>query len=190
MSEAGDRAARRRWLSIAELVGLIGVVIAGLGLWTNWSDRRADSAARTAAEASSAREQGRLDLVATPRDGGRSLLLRDPRHELQDVTIAFPKALGLSPQHPAADPVIDADPIRDALFKGNDAHAGRLPVLVTTRVLVGDAPRVTSATYDLVWTSESRLLRGRTLRLTGLRLRQRGGTQGSVDAAWTRQVPR
>ena len=182
-------ARRRRWLPLAELVGLLGVVIAALGLWTSWSDRRADTAARAAAEASVARVQGRVDLVATPRRDGRELLLRDPRHELQDVVIAFPRALGVTPQHPLADPVIDAEPLRDALLKDNDARGGRVPVLVTTRVLVGDAARTATMMYDLVWVTESRFLRGRSLKLVALRLRQRGGSQASVDAAWAKVKP-
>ena len=105
------------------------------------------------------------------------------------MTIAFPTALGVAAQHPAADPVIDAEPLREALFKADDARMGRVPVLVTTRVLVGDAPRTASTIYDLVWTSESRFLRGRTLKLTGLRLRQRSGGPAAVDALWVKAHP-
>ena len=186
-SAGGQEAQRRRWITVAELVGLLGVVIAGLGLWSGWSERRQDAAERQAAQVSSAREQGRVDLIATPRDDGRSLLLRDPRHELQDVTVAFPAALKLAAQHPPADPVIEAEPLRDALLQGS-AHQGRVPVLVTTRVLVGDAPRTAVAVYDLVWTSEGRFLRGRALRLTALKLHRRGGTQAMVDSLWKGQA--
>jgi len=36
VSEKSDRQARRRWLTIAEIVAVAGVVIAGLSLWNNW----------------------------------------------------------------------------------------------------------------------------------------------------------
>lgn len=188
MSEPSTAAAgRRRWIGIAELVALVGVVIAALGLWNSWVDRRDAHAARVATEAANARDQGRVDLTATPRDGGRELLLRDPRHDIQDVTIAFPGALGVTAQRPLADPVIDADPLRDALLKDNGHRAGRLPVLVTTRVVDGDAAHSVASIYDLVWTSEQRLLRGRLLRLDAIRLYRRNGTQAALDALWTRE---
>lgn len=190
MSGGGsDTAARRRWLTIAELLALAGVLIAALGLWNSWQDRRDSQAVRAATEAVNARADGRVDLIATPRDGGRELLLRDPRHDIQDVTIAFPRALGITAQHPLADPVIDGDPVRDALLDGTDARARRLPVLVTTRVVEGDAARTAGAIYDVVWTAERRFLRGRTLKLAGLRLNRRGGDQAMLDALWTRRNP-
>lgn len=180
-------APRRRWVTTAEIVGLLGVVIAGLGLWTSWSDRRADTAARQAAEASSARASSRVDLLATPRKDGAELLLADPRHGIQDLTIAFPGKLGVTSQRPAADPVIVAEPLRDALLGTDNDHAGRVPVLVTTHYVDGDAVRSATATYDLVWTSRKPLIGGRSLHLDGLRLRQRGGTQASIDALWAKK---
>ena len=180
-------ARRRRWLSFAELVALVGLVIAALGLWNSWADRRDARSARTETEAANAKDQGRVDLTATPRDGGRELLLKDPHHDIQDLMIAFPGALGVTAQRPLADPVITADPLRDALLKGNDHHEGRLPVLVTTRIVEDDAARRVTAIYDLVWTSERRMLRGRLLRLDGLRLDRRGGSQAILDALWARE---
>lgn len=180
-------ARRRRWLSLAELVALIGLVIGALGLWNSWVDRRDARSARAAAEAANAKDHGRVDLTASPRDGGRELLLHDARHDIQDVTIAFPAALGITAQRPLADPVIDADPLRDPLLKDNDHHQGRLPVLVTTRIVDGDAAHSVTAIYDLVWTSERRMLRGRLLRLDALRLDRRGGSQAALDALWNRE---
>ena len=180
-------AIRRRWLSLAELVALVGLVIAALGLWNSWVDRRDARTARATAEAANAKDQGRVDLTATPRDGGRELLLKDPHHDIQDLVIAFPGELGVTAQRPLADPVIDADPLRDALLKGNDHRQGRLPVLVTTRVVEGDAAQSVTAIYDLVWTSERRVLRGRLLRLDALRLNRRGGGQAALDALWAKE---
>lgn len=191
MTSSGSGAAktRRRWINLAELVALLGLVIAALGLWNSWQDRRDAHDARTQAEAANARDQSRVDLTATPRDGGRELLLKDPRHDIQDVTIAFPSALGVTAQRPLADPVITADPLRDALLKGNDHHAGRLPVLVTTRVVDGDSGHSVAAIYDVVWTTKRGMLGlgGRGLSLNAIRLVRRGGTQAGLDSLWARE---
>ena len=191
MTDIGSEAAttRRRWLNLAELVALIGLVIAALGLWNSWMDRRDAHDARTQTEVANARDQSRVDLAGKPRDGGRELLLSDPKHDIQDVTIAFPSALGITAQRPLTDPVITADPLRDALLKGNGHHAGRLPVLVTTRVVDGDAGRKVVAIYDVVWTTKRGLmgLGGRGLSLNALRLDRRGGTQATLDALWARE---
>ena len=42
-SERAEAAAtRRRWITLAEVVAVAGVLIGALTLYTNWSDRRAD----------------------------------------------------------------------------------------------------------------------------------------------------
>ena len=192
MSDASDRAERRRWLTVAELVAVAGVVIAGLTWYTGWSDRRADEDARRSAATSTARERARIDLKATVADDGRTLTLADPRHDLQDLVVTFPRALGVSPQRPV-ETAIDADWFADKLLAltdgGTDERTGRLPVLLGVRFWDGDASRTASGLYDVVWRTEGRILRGRTLRLEGLRLRERGGDQARLDAAWAREKP-
>ncbi|WP_425229648.1 hypothetical protein [Sphingomonas sp.] len=180
---------RRRWLSLAEFVAVAGVLIAGAGLYLTWSDRqasRADHARSSAAEE-------RVTLTATVADGGRTLRLADTRHEISDVAIAYPRALGIVTQRPSGDPVITTDAIGDTLLRltdgGSDSRSGRLPVLVTVTYVDGDARRDASGVYDVVWATHGRMLRGRVLVLTGLRLRQRGGGQAAVDAAWAREKP-
>lgn len=188
---AEQKATRRRWINLAELVAVAGVIIAALGLYVSWSDRRESAADKAIATASEAQERGRLDLTATA--DGDTLRLTDARHDLTDVTIAFPKALGVAAQRPAGDPAIDGKPIAQPLLKltdgGTDDRSGRLPVLIAASYIDGDAPRTARGIYDLVWRTRGRLLRGRALELTGLRLRQRGGTQAALDAAWAREKP-
>jgi hypothetical protein len=186
-------ATRRRWVSLAEVLAVVGVVIAALTLWINWSDRRADVAAKTAVATSDARDRSRVDLVGTVERGGKSLALKDPRHDVQDAAIVFPKALGVATQHPVGDPAIDADWFADALLTLTDgkadARTGRLPVLVSVTYWDGDVSRSSSAIYDIVWRTEGRFLRGRALRIEGWKLRQRGGSQAALDAAWVRAKP-
>ena len=41
MSETSEQAkTRRRWLTLAELVAVSGLLIGALTLWLNWSDKR------------------------------------------------------------------------------------------------------------------------------------------------------
>jgi len=186
-------ATRRRWVTLAEVVALAGVVIAALTLWTTWSDHRAEAVDKAASRTAEARERARVELAATVTDGGRSLALKDDRHDLSDAVVTFPKALGVATQRPAGDPVIQADWFAASLLKltdgGRDDRTGRLPVLVTLHYWDGDAARTATGIYDIVWRTEGRLLRGRVLRLDGLRLRQRGGGQAALDAAWARAKP-
>ncbi|KQM65864.1 hypothetical protein ASE75_06445 [Sphingomonas sp. Leaf17] len=193
-SERREAAAtRRRWVTLAEVVAVIGVLIAGLTLWNNWSDRRNTAAEKAAEAQSESRARSRVDLKAAVEDGGRRLALSDAAHALQDVEVIFPAALGVADQRPSGDPVIDARWFQDALLKATDGGAddreGRLPVLLRVTYLDGDAIRTTTSLYDVVWRTEGRLLQGRALKLEGLRIRSRSGTTKALNAAWAREKP-
>ena len=164
-----------------------------MSLYTSWSDHRADEAARIAAQSSEVHEKARVDLVAVVGTDRRSVAFKDEKHDLSDAAFAFPKALGIATRKPAGDPVIDAGWFDDVLLKltdgGSDDRSGRLPVLVTVSYWDGDVARTSNAIYDVVWKTSGRLLRGRVLRLEGAKLRQRGGSQATLDAAWAREKP-
>lgn len=184
-----ERTRRRRWLNLAEMVALASVVIAALGLYLTWSERRdaaADKAATTVAGA-------RLDLSATPADAGRILRLSDAKHELTDLKLQYPAALGVPVQRPPGEPVVEAKAIADELLHqtdgGPDDRSGRVPVLITASYLDGDVSRTASGVYDVSWETHGRRLRGRALELTGLHLRQRGGGQAALEQAWAREKP-
>lgn len=188
--EAADRAkSRRRLLTLAEFVAVAGLLVAALTLYLNWSQRRSDADDRAAAASAQRNERARLDLTATVESDGRRLALRDPNHDLQDVAIEFPTKSGISRQAPVGDPVIEAEPITGPILALTDGQAdtreGRLPVLITARYWDGDTARTVTGLYDVIWSTHGRLLRGRTLRLEGLRLKDRAGTKAKLDAAWT-----
>ncbi|GGB32779.1 hypothetical protein GCM10011380_22770 [Sphingomonas metalli] len=193
MSETPDQATRRRWVSLAEAVAVAGLVIGALTLWLSWSDKRDERIDKASEQASAARERARVELVASVEDGGRTLTLKDERHDLSDAAISFPGALGVETQRPPGDPAIDAgwfeEPLLKATDGGADRRTGRLPVLIRLRYWDGDTERSSSGIYDIVWRTEGRLLRGRTVRMEGLRLRARGGDQAALDAAWLRVKP-
>lgn len=184
---------RRRWLNLAEFVAVAGLVIAALGFWNSWSERRDAAEEKRTAAAGEAKARARLDLRARVEDG-RRVLLTDPRHELQEVTIAFPAALGVEERRPAADAVIERGWFADALLKatdgGPDEREGRLPVLVTARYLDGEEQRTASAIVDVVWRTDGRLLSGRSLEIEAARLRERGGDRARIDALWKRELQR
>lgn len=192
MSETADQArTRRRWITLAELVAVAGVVIAALTLYLNVSDRRADEAARAAAAQKDATAQSRVALTGTVDDA--SVTLKDPRHDITDTTILFPKALGVGKQAPV-EPRIDADMFRKPLLKltdgGPDTRTGRLPVLITTRYWDGDATRSARGLYDIIWRTHGRRFFGRALTIEGFRLRQTGGDAAALESAWAAAKPR
>lgn len=181
-------ATRRRWISLAEVVAVAGVLIAGLTLWNSWSERRDAAAEKASAAAREERVDSRIALAATVENGGDRLRLRDARHEIADIAITLPKALGVPAQHPV-EPVIDAGAFRDALLKatdhGPDAQTGKLPALVRVTYWDGDTKRTEAAIYDIIWRTEGRILRGRSLKLEALRLRDRSGSAAPLDRMWT-----
>lgn len=191
--EAAERAkSHRRLLSLAEFVAVAGLLVAALTLYLNWSQRRSDAADKAATANAERNAKARIDLTATVEGDGRRLALRDPNHDLQDVAIDFPAKSGIARQSPVGDPVIEAEPIAGPILRLTDGQAdtkeGRLPALITVRYWDGDTARTATGLYDVIWSTHGRLLRGRTLRLEGLRLKDRNGTAAKLNAAWaTRQ---
>ena len=182
---------RRRWVSLAEVVALAGLLIGALSLYTTWSDHRTDERARVQAEASAAQEKGRFDLRGLVAHNGDSVaLLRDEHHELRDVRVAFPTALAIGAKD-AVDQKIDRDwfakPLIDATSSKGGDQVGRLPVLISYTYSDGDAVRAKTGIYDIVWQSRGRFLRGRALTITGFRSRSPGGSQAALDALWTKR---
>ena len=186
-------ATRRRWVTLAEVVAVLGVLIAGLTFWQGWSDRRADRAEKAQASAVEANERGRVELTATPRDDGRELLLADAKHEISEASITWPAALSNAVQRPPADPVVAVAPVERTLLKltdgGADDRTGRVPALITVSFLDGDVRRSATGLYDVVWRTKGRVLRGRALRFEGLRLRERNGSRQRLEAIWAREKP-
>ena len=188
MSEVSeDRARKRRWLNLAELVAVAGVLIAAAGLYFSWADRRD----RAAADTQVAHETARFEIRAVPDERYRSLnFVRDDRHAIEKATVAFPKALGVPPQE-ALGNAIERDwfenPLLAATDGGADDRTGTLPVLIEMNYSDGDATRSVSGIYDIVWRTQGRTFPlGRSLKLEGLRRRQRGGTAAQLDGLWKR----
>ena len=192
--ETSDQAqTRRRWITLAEVVAVAGVVIAALTLYSNWQERREAAAAKQVEQASASRDRTRFILRGTPAKDGRSIVLaREEAHPLGDIRLTFPTALGVTPQDSVTQ-TIDADAFDAALRKatdgGADERTGRLPVLIRYTYFTDEQPTTRQAIYDIVWQTKGQLLRGRKVELLDLRLRETGGNQQRLDTLWTRDRP-
>lgn len=184
VAQAEAAATRRRWINLGEFVAVVGLIIAGVGLYLNWSDRRADDAEKHVVAARAARDQSRFDIRAVPATDGKSLILQhDDRHPIRDATITFPTELAVGRKDAVADS-IDRGWFEHALLKASDAKAGRLPVLIVLTYWDGDTPRTTRGIYDIGWKAEGGFPFGRSVKLESLRLRELGGDQKRLDAVW------
>lgn len=179
---------RRRWISLAEAVAVAGVLIAGLTLYLGWADRRAERAEQAAAKQAESRTARVVTLRATRRKDGERLELRDAAHPVDAIDVTFPGALALAPRTGLTEATLEADWLKpaDKLLTAGDRKAGRLPVLIASTFWEGETRHVDRAVYDVTWKSEGGLF-GHSLKLEGLVLRERGGSQARIDALWRAQ---
>jgi hypothetical protein len=191
---AEARAIRKRWVTLAEIVAVAGLLISATGLWLTWSERRSDDQEKRVEKVTEARTRSLVRLTAVPEHGGESLVLKDAEHDVQSVDIRFPKALGVAAQTSILTPHIEAAWIKDALVEatktGPDKRDGRLPVLVSASYWDGDQQRTDTAIYDVVWQIEGKLLGGHTLKLKGMLLRERTASAARLDRVWATERPK
>jgi len=194
VAKAEAAATRRRWINLGEFIAVAGLIIALLGLYLNWADRRADTAEKQVATARAEREGARFDIRAVAAANGAALLLQhDERHAIRDATVTFPTGLGVGSKDTVADS-IDRGWFERALLKatdgGPDARSGRLPVLIVLTYWDGDTPRRARGIYDIGWKTEKGVFPfGRSLTLESLRLHELGGDLKRLDTVWAAQRP-
>ena len=191
MSESADQArTRRRWISLAEFVAVAGLVIAALGFWNSWSERR-DAQADRAQAAQDAAKKSRYVLRGEVASDKAVKLTRDENHPLSEARVSFPKALGVGPEDALADS-INADWFAKPLLKltdgGPDERTGRLPVLITYTYNDADGEHRGSGIYDVIWQTRAGTLplQGRRFTIANFRLRHAGGSQTELDRLWTK----
>lgn len=197
MSDAEEaRAERRRWITLAEGVAVAGVVIGGLTLWNNVSERRTADAERAAERASSAKAKTALAIVATPDGDGERLVLSAADRRIERIEVTFPPALKVPTKSAVGDVAIGADWVRAPLLAitdgGADAIEGRLPVAITAIWWDGDTQHRSSAVYDLVFATHGRIVGGRSLKLVALARREAatGGVGRRLDTLWAQELGR
>lgn len=195
--KAESRAIRRRWITIGEVVAVAGVVIAGLSLYGNWSERRQTATERQIEKAVEARKASTVTFKASAEDNGDRLVLADAAHDdIASIDVSVPRVLGVPTQTAILEPRIDsgwfAKPLLAATDGGPDAIEGRLPVLIATTITDGEHRTVDRAIYDVVFRTEGRTFGGRHLSLAGVILRERvkGDASARLDSLWATEARR
>jgi hypothetical protein len=201
--EVEAAAVRRRWITLAEVLGVIAVLISGLTLWNSYQERSSDEADKAAARSQAAIEAQVLLLRATPDREGRTLGLATagPGQTIQNQTIAFPGPLGVAAIDTVIEPRIEAGWFERALLRAREAAGGqdqsrgdeRVPVAITTTFFSSGAMHRDSAIYDIGYRVEGGGLFG------GNKIRMRGisrvetvsprNLQSRLDAIWRARQP-
>lgn len=195
-------AARRRWITLGEVLGVLAVVISGLTLWNNWSQRNDSDAVKVAdAQRASARATT-LVLLATGA-GERALTLKPASSDqsVQSQTVLFPSALGVAPAETTGESRIESKWFERELVKArNEARLPddsrgdeRLPVVITTRFLVDGEAHEDVALYDVGYGISGGWLGGHSVALRGISLVARvkaTAAQARLDARWRQLMPK
>lgn len=189
-------AIRRRWVTLGEVLAVMAVIISGLTLWNNWSER-SDGEATKQAEARQASARASTLLLTAEPSGDSTLALKPTSSEqsVQSQIVAFPTALGVAPARTTGEPRIEAAWFERALEKAHE-KAGlpddsrgdeQLPVAITTRFLVDGKAHEDVAIYDLGYTISGHWLSGHSVKLRGLSLVSRaksGSAKAMLDKRW------
>jgi hypothetical protein len=202
-AEAAEAAAtRRRWINLAEIVAVGGLLISGLALWNSYRERTGEETDKVTARKQALAQATIMVLRgAADREGRRlSLAPADPEQTIQSQRVVFPTALAVAPVENMADPRIEALWFRRQILRAianEEAQAEvddadrRVPVAITTRFYRDGALFTDTAVYYIVYRVEGGgLFEGRRLRLLGLsRLPSEGlsdppRAQRRVDALW------
>jgi len=203
-AEAEAAATRRRWINLAEILGVLAIIISGLTLWNSYRERTSEEAERAAAKQEASTEARILLLRANAdRDGERlTLAPADGGQTIQSQTIAFPAPLGVAAVDTVSDPRIEAGWFERALLRARESAGGgegpnrgdqRLPVAITTLFFSGGAMHRDSAIYDIGYRiDEGGLLGGHKVRLRGVSRVETvtpHAAQNRLDAIWRVRRP-
>lgn len=204
-----------RWLSLAEFVGILALVIASLGYWDAHRERAQTDQQRAAAERERKDEAraGALKLAflmtgAPDGDGARlRLASAHPEQVIQTQSLSFPREVRGDAVQTTGNPRIEAGWLDAALARADHAraahtgpsqartdraHQGRLPVGIVTVYIQDGQTRTDRAVYLLGYSLHPRVLRADRVELEGLSLVRRAvgeDVQAAADSAWARQAP-
>jgi hypothetical protein len=194
-----------RWLSLAELVGIVAVAIAALGYWDSHRERtltereRAQEAQEKRAEAKAGALKLSFLMTGTPESAGERLRLATvhPEQVIQTQTISFPSEVRPDPVETTGNPRIEAGWLEGGLSKAEHARGaklrqGRMPVGVVTEFIEDGQTKTDRAIYRVGYSARPRMLRADKVELEGLSLVRRGvgpDMQAAVDQLWTSQSP-
>jgi hypothetical protein len=200
-----ERKRRLRFLTLAELVGIAALAIAGLGYWDSHRERtlteheRAAQAQEKKAEAKAGALKLTFLITGSPEGSGDRLKLASVHSEqvIQTQELTFPKEIRGDPVQTTGNPRLEAGWIEDGVTKaeharGGKGRKGRLPVAIVTTFIEDGQTKTDSALYQLGYSAHPRVLRSDKVELEGLSLIRHGAggdAQAAVDNLWTRQNP-
>lgn len=195
-----------RGLTLAEIVGVAALVLAGLGYWDSHRERQQQDRERAQAEREHAKaeaEQGRtrvqqaqqeamrhaLVLTGTPAAGGSELKLQPVRGEqvIQNQTLWFPTEVRPDSVSTTGNSRIQASWIEDRLRRVAKPDDRRLPVAIETTFIEDGQTRTDRALYLIGFSLHGRLIGGPRVELEGLSLARRdigAAQQGAANGNW------
>jgi len=185
MNETSPKRLPFRWLNLGEIVGVLAVVIAALGLWENHREH-AEAAREHAAEIAAGALKSTFLMTGALNRAGDEVRLTPvhPDQVIQTQTVWFPAAIRSDSVETTGNPRLEAGWIEDGLRKvAGHVKEGRVPVGVQTVYIEDGQTKTDNAVYELAYSLHPRLLLGDKLHLEGLSLARRGVTGGLQDAA-------
>ena len=187
-------------IRLGEAVALIGVVIAGLGLYLTYSEHQHDKQdAAQAAQDARQQAQDRTILVLRGEGEGGQIRLVPANGDLvvQSQGFYFPSDVRGDVVHITGEGRIEARwfdaGLKQALHGAADSGAEHdLPVAIETSFLDHGETRTDRSLYEIGFTVHPRFLQGAVVRIEGLALSRRGltgGSQAAANAAWASELP-
>jgi hypothetical protein len=210
MTDTPRRRLNLRFLTLAEIVGVAALVIAGLGYWDSHRERTQQDAQRAAADrdrAAQTREQQKerqaeaeaaalkltFLITGTPDAAGERIRLSTvhPEQVIQTQTVWFPTMIRPDSVETTGNPRIEAGWLQDGLRRaaGGQTH-GRAPVAIQTVFIEDGQVRTDRSLYLLGYSLHPRLIGGAKVELEGLSLARRdagGDLQAAVDDLWSKR---
>ena len=183
-----------RWLSLAEIVGVVAVVVAVLGYWDSHRERTQESREKALAarerqvEARANALKQSFLMTGTLEGSGDRIRLASQRPEqvIQTQTIWFPKAVRGESVETTGNPRLEVGWVEDGLRK-TKTKTGRVPVGVLTVFIEDGLTKTDRAVYQVGYSLHPRTLRKDEVDLDGLSLARRGVTgdlQATADTLW------
>jgi len=184
-----------RWLTLAEIVGVSALVIAGLGYWDNHRERiqaererAAESRERQAQDRISALKQTFV-LTGSPNESGDRIRIGTvhPEQVIQTQELWFPTAIRADSVRTTGNPRIESDWVARVAKAEGKAKNGRVAVGVLTVFIEDGQTKTDRSVYYVGYSRQDRALRADKITLEGLSLARRGvagDLQKAADALW------
>ena len=206
MDEPARKRVPLRWLTLAEIVGVLALAVAALGYWDSHRERVQEDRQRAQADQERSREREaaakerqaeqqaqvvKLTFLMTgsPDGAGGKVRLQavHPEQVIQTQTLWFPVVIRAAAVETTGNPRVEAGWIEDGLRKVAKGDQGRVPVAVLTTFIEDGQTKTDLSIYYLGYSLHGRLVGGPRLELEGLSLARRGVSgdlQAVADSLW------